>query len=55
MRTLQSYGITALETIPKHRRYIDAAGNLIPFWAWAMQKARPGRALMVDVFFKKLP
>jgi len=55
MRTLRSYGITALETIPKRRRYIDAAGNLIPLWAWAFQKGRPGRALMVDVFFKKLP
>ena len=54
MRTLKSYGITALETIPKRRRYVDDAGNLIPFWAWAMQKARPGRTLMVDVFFKKL-
>jgi hypothetical protein len=54
MRTLKSYGITALETIPKRHRYIDAAGNLIPLWAWAFQKARPGRALMVDVFFKKL-
>jgi hypothetical protein len=54
MRTLKSYGITALETIPKRRRHVDAAGNLIPFWAWAMQKARPGRTLMVDVFFVKL-
>lgn len=54
MRTLQSYGITALETIPKRRRHVDAAGNLIPFWAWAMQKAKPGRTLMVDVFFVKL-
>jgi hypothetical protein len=34
MRTLQSYGITALETIPKMRRYYDPAGNLIPYWAW---------------------
>ena len=54
MRTLKSYGITALETIPKRRRYMDPAGNLIPLWAWAMQKAHPGRTLMVDVFFKKL-
>lgn len=54
MRTLQSYGITALETIPKRRRHVDAAGNLIPLWAWAMQKAKPGRTLMVDVFFVKL-
>lgn len=55
MRTLKSYGITALETIPKFRRYVDAAGNLIPLWAWAMQTVRPGRALMVDVFFRMLP
>ena len=55
MRTLKSFGITALETIPKGRRYYDAAGNLIPYWAWAMQRAKPGRALMVDVFFRMLP
>ena len=55
MRTLQSYGITALETIPRMHRYFDAAGNLIPYWAWALQPAKPGRALMVDVFFRRLP
>ena len=55
MRTLRSYGITALETIPKMHVYYDAAGNLIPFWAWAMQRAKPGRAIMVDVFFRRLP
>ncbi len=55
MRTLRSYGITALETIPKVRLYYDAAGNLIPYWAWAMQRAKPGRAIMVDVFFRRLP
>lgn len=55
MRTLQSLGITALQTIPKIRKYIDAAGNVIPYWAWAMQRARPGRVLMVDVYFKQLP
>jgi hypothetical protein len=55
MRTLQSYGITALETIPKLHRYVDAAGNLIPYWAWALQRAKPGRAIMVDVFFLRLP
>jgi hypothetical protein len=54
MRSLKSYGITALETIPKRRRYVDAAGNLIPMWAWAMQNVRPGRAIMVDVFFVRL-
>lgn len=55
MRTLKSYGITALETIPKQRRYVDAAGNLIPLWAWAMQSVKLGRAIMVDVFFLRLP
>src|SRR4249920_3268217 len=55
MHTLQSYGITALETIPRMHRYFDAAGNLIPYWAWAMQRAKPGHALMVDVFFRRLP
>ena len=42
MRTLKSFGLTALETIPKLRKYIDAAGNVIPYWAWAMQQ-RPAR------------
>ena len=55
MRTLGSLGITALETIPKLRKYFDEAGNVIPDWAWAMQRARPGRVLMVDVFFRQLP
>ena len=55
MRTLRSYGITALETIPKIRKYVDEAGNIIPYWAWATQRANPKRALMVDVFFLVLP
>lgn len=55
MRTLRNSGLTALETIPKVRKYVDAAGNVIPYWAWAQQRARPGRALMVDVFFVVLP
>ncbi len=54
MRSLKSVGITALETIPKYRRYFDAAGNLIPLWAWAMQNTKPGRTVMVDVFFRML-
>jgi len=54
MRTLKSYGITAIETIQKRHRYMDPAGNLIPLWAWAMQSGMPGRALMVDVFFRVL-
>src|SRR5688500_16215349 len=55
IHTLKSSGITALETIPRIRRYVDAAGNIIPYWAWARQRAKPGRALMVDVYFRVLP
>jgi hypothetical protein len=55
MHSLASYGITSLETIPKVRKYVDKSGNVIPYWAWATQRARPGRALMVDVFFVVLP
>lgn len=55
MRTLRSVGLTALETIPKIRKYVDAAGNVIPYWAWAALRARPGRALMADVYFLVLP
>jgi trimeric autotransporter adhesin len=54
MRTLRSFGITALETIPKYRRHIDAAGNVIPLWAWALQNTKAGRTTMVDVFFRML-
>ena len=54
MHTLKSYGITALETIPRIRKYMDPAGNVIPYWAWA-QRARSGHVLMVDVFFRQLP
>jgi hypothetical protein len=54
MRTLRSFGITALGTIPKRRKYMDPAGNLIPYWAWAMQRGKPGRFEMVDVFFRQL-
>jgi hypothetical protein len=42
MRTLRSLGITALETIPKIRKYFDEAGNVIPYWAWAMQRRARG-------------
>jgi len=55
MRTLRSYGITALETIPKIRKRVDEAGNVIPYWAWALQRDRGGRAAMVDVYFRQLP
>jgi hypothetical protein len=54
MHALSEYGITSLETIPKLRKYVDPAGNRIPFWAWATEVAPPGRTLMVDVFFRVL-
>src|SRR5688572_2494580 len=50
MRRPDSFGLTSFGTIPKVRRYIDAAGNSLPYWAWA-GSARRGRAIMVDVFF----
>ena len=40
MHTLRSYGITALETIPKLHKHVDDAGNVIPYWAWALQQNR---------------
>jgi hypothetical protein len=55
MRTLRSFGITALGTIPKMRRFVDAAGNLMPYWSWALKRDKPGRVQMVDVFFRPLP
>jgi len=55
MHSLRTYDITALETIPRIRKYVDEAGNIIPYWAWATQRANPKRALMVDVFFLVLP
>ena len=55
MRTLRSVGLTALDTIPRIRKHVDEAGNYIPFWAWAEQRPKPGRALMADVFFRVLP
>jgi hypothetical protein len=55
VRPLRAWGIIALETIPKIRKHVDAAGNIIPFWAWAAQTSRPGRTQMVDVFFVVLP
>jgi hypothetical protein len=55
MRSLRSYGITALEIIPKIRKRMDEAGNILPYWAWALQENRGGRAAMVDVYFQQLP
>jgi hypothetical protein len=55
VHTLRSYGITGLETIPKIHKHVDAAGNIIPYWAWAARATKPGRTQMVDVFFVVLP
>ena len=35
MRRPESFGLTSFGTIPKVRRYIDPAGNSLPYWAWA--------------------
>jgi hypothetical protein len=51
MFTLERLGITSLETIPKFSKRSDAAGNIMPYWAWAATNARPKKTLMVDVFF----
>jgi hypothetical protein len=53
MRRPDSFGLTSFGTIPKVRRYVDAAGNSLPYWAWA-GSTRRGRAIMVDVFFLQL-
>ena len=50
MRRPESFGLTSFGTIPKVRRYIDPAGNSLPYWAWA-GAGRRERAVMVDVFF----
>jgi hypothetical protein len=55
IRTLRNVGITSLETIPRIHKHVDPAGNIIPYWGWAAQRAAPGRALMADVFFLVLP
>ncbi len=52
--SLRQAGITALDIIPRVRKYVDEAGNIIPYWAWA-KRTKTGRAIMVDVFFKQLP
>lgn len=49
-----SVDLTAFETIPKYRKYFDAAGNAIPYWGWATSRTAPKKALMVDVFFSIL-
>ena len=51
MRTPASLGLKSFGTIPKVRRYIDAAGNSLPYWSWARTTRPPKKAIMVDVFF----
>jgi hypothetical protein len=54
MRRPESFGLTSFGVIPKVRRYRDAAGNSLPYWAWAGITGRPGRTIMVDVYFLEL-
>ena len=52
MRTLKSFGITALETIPKVAQATSMRRAIsFPIGPGPCRRARPGRALMVDVFF----
>lgn len=50
MRRPEALGFRSFGTIPKVRRYVDPAGNLLPYWAWATT-ARGPKAIMVDVYF----
>src|SRR5512138_239940 len=54
MRRPESFGLTSFGIIPKVRRYIDPAGNSLPYWAWAGASGRPPRTMMVDVYFLQL-
>jgi hypothetical protein len=54
MRRPESFGLTSFGVIPKVRRYIDPAGNSLPYWAWAGATGRPARTIMVDVYFLQL-
>ena len=53
----QSIGLTHLYTIPKENNRKDAAGNLLPLWAWSknLNKKSHNKYKMVDVFFLALP
>ena len=54
MLTPERFGIVSFETIPKFGKRYDAAGNILPYWAWAATAGRPSKALMVDVFFLEI-
>jgi hypothetical protein len=51
MRRPEALGFKSFGTIPKVRRYVDEAGNTLPYWAWAATAHAPRRTLMVDVYF----
>lgn len=51
MRRPEAFGLTSFGIIPKVRRYVDPAGNSLPYWAWASTTGRPARTVMVDVYF----
>ncbi|HKS57442.1 MAG TPA: hypothetical protein VJS12_19250 [Steroidobacteraceae bacterium] len=54
MRRPEAFGLTSFGIIPRARRYIDDAGNSLPYWAWAGARGRPARTMMVDVYFLQL-
>jgi hypothetical protein len=51
MRRPETFGLTSFSIIPRVRRYIDPAGNSLPYWAWAGASGRPARTMMADVYF----
>lgn len=46
-------GLKSFETIPKARRMRDAAGNALPYRAWARRVGKK-KVAMVDVYFLEL-
>jgi hypothetical protein len=51
MRRPEALGFRSFGTIPKVRRFVDDAGNTLPYWAWATTARAPKRSIMVDVYF----
>ena len=54
MFTPERLGILSFDTIPRFAKRYDAAGNVLPYWAWAATQGRPKRAVMVDVYFLEI-
>jgi hypothetical protein len=54
MRRPASLGLTSFGIVPRARRYVDEAGNSLPYWAWAGATGRAGRTTKVDVYFLQL-